>query len=272
MECPHEIYLYKYGITVPCGKCGACIKRKISDWSIRCRVESKASFASYFVTLTYSVNPYVLEKKDVQKFFKRLRKDGACFSYFALGDYGDTFGRPHYHLLLFLKKDYDVSRIQARWNNGFVDVRPLKAAGITYVVQYGFLARLDWQKNDARPSPFFLFSKKPAIGMQYLSPNKLKFHRQGDIQYFPDAQYKRALPRYYRGKIFRKNKYLAELDKDRLLRERLQRRDDVLREFSKQTSNPQYMYYDRLTTSAQQYLDKLRARKGEKKKIIHLKL
>ena len=277
MECPYPIYIQKHDIEVPCGYCGACIKRKISDWTVRCSVELKHSLAAYFITLTYADNPIQLEKKDLQLFFKRARKGGLKFKYFALGDYGDTFGRPHYHVLMFAKNEFDpFTTIQECWlggenrGHGFTDVRPVTFGRIRYVVKYGLLARLDWNHEDPRSPPFITMSKRPAIGIDYLQPNKINWHIKSDILYFPDAQFKKALPRYYRNKIFAKsdNKFIAEMHKAKYLRERLERREQVLRDFEKQTSDPNQMYYDRLTNSANQFLDRLRAEKEAKKKIV----
>ena len=43
-----------------------------------------------------------LQKSDLQKFFKRLRKKThEKISYYAVGEYGDNTQRPHYHIILF---------------------------------------------------------------------------------------------------------------------------------------------------------------------------
>lgn len=59
-----------------------------------------------FVTLTYSEETLPADlsvrPKVVSDFVKRLRKSTeAKFRYFAVGEYGDESGRPHYHLALF---------------------------------------------------------------------------------------------------------------------------------------------------------------------------
>jgi hypothetical protein len=60
-----------------------------------------------FITLTYNNENLPkdrnIEKKELQKFFKRLRnhtgKEG--IRYYACGEYGDQKGRPHYHACIF---------------------------------------------------------------------------------------------------------------------------------------------------------------------------
>lgn len=62
---------------------------------------------SVFITLTYS-DEYLppnssLRKTDLQKFFKRLRKNllGRKIKYYACGEYGSRTNRPHYHAIIF---------------------------------------------------------------------------------------------------------------------------------------------------------------------------
>lgn len=62
-----------------------------------------------FITLTYDEqnNPDTLVKKHYQDFLKRLREylsrsgQPTGVRYYLAGEYGDNFGRPHYHALLF---------------------------------------------------------------------------------------------------------------------------------------------------------------------------
>lgn len=104
---------------VGCGQCIECRMEKARIWAIRCCNEAQyweeEGKRSCFVTLTYNDDnlPHVksksvegryyesLHKRDLQLFFKRLRKKGATFRYFAAGEYGGLYGRPHYHVLLF---------------------------------------------------------------------------------------------------------------------------------------------------------------------------
>lgn len=58
-----------------------------------------------FLTLTYDDEHLpennTLVKSDLQKFFKRLRKQHGSFRYYAAGEYGDNTQRPHYHVIVF---------------------------------------------------------------------------------------------------------------------------------------------------------------------------
>lgn len=70
-------------VILPCGKCAACINRKIMEWTFRLDNERINSACTYFVTLTYNnyhvpINKYgklTLDKTHVQLFLKKLRYD-----------------------------------------------------------------------------------------------------------------------------------------------------------------------------------------------------
>jgi len=97
-------------IPFPCGKCPPCKKRRTSGWSFRLVKEGERSLSALFITLTYDTeyvpitsNGYMsLDIKDLQKFFKRLRKlTNEKLKYYAVGEYGSTKMRPHYHIILY---------------------------------------------------------------------------------------------------------------------------------------------------------------------------
>ena len=91
---------------IPCGKCVGCVLDRSRDWALRCVHEASLHERNCLVTLTYDsefLPPFgSLVPSDLQKFLKRLRKSlGADIKFFACGEYGETGGRPHYHLCLF---------------------------------------------------------------------------------------------------------------------------------------------------------------------------
>lgn len=94
-------------MSVPCGKCIGCRLERSRKWAMRCVYEAKNHKENCFLTLTYSPENLpeggTLVKRDLQLFFKRLRKafPGVKIRYFACGEYGEQFARPHYHVILF---------------------------------------------------------------------------------------------------------------------------------------------------------------------------
>lgn len=67
-------------VLVPCGKCPKCLRDRQNGWMFRLQQEIKDSLNCQFVTLTYETTPKsfnghgTLQKSDLQKFFKKLRK------------------------------------------------------------------------------------------------------------------------------------------------------------------------------------------------------
>lgn len=227
----HEQEFEKPFVYVPCGKCECCRNSDSMSWRIRLQEHFFSSSSAYFVTLTYDdsclhfeqcfsdgkfygFHP-VVNKQDVQKFFKRLREhfkpfmsEGEKISYFLVSEYGPTTYRPHYHFIIFnLPKlssvsevnDYKIkTSIQKIWHNGFVVVDKCNENRIAYCTKYMSCQTV---LPKYLPKPFRLISK--GIGRSYLSKiDRLKWHKLGLNNYYPDGNYKKKLPRYYKDKIF----------------------------------------------------------------------
>lgn len=92
---------------LPCGQCIGCKIARSESWAVRILHESMLHPFSSFVTLTYDEShmPYggTLHYPHIQDFLKRLRHrfSGLKIRHFTVGEYGDRFGRPHYHSILF---------------------------------------------------------------------------------------------------------------------------------------------------------------------------
>ncbi|AXB22592.1 replication initiation protein [Lepus americanus faeces associated microvirus SHP1 6472] len=98
-------------ILVPCGKCPLCRLTKKNELAFRCVAETnRFDTLPLFITLTYN-NAALPDcgvcKADVQRFLKRLRarldyeKIEHNLRYLCVSEYGKSFGRPHYHMLLW---------------------------------------------------------------------------------------------------------------------------------------------------------------------------
>lgn len=95
-----------YNLRLPCGQCVGCRLERSRQWALRCIHEAKLHEFNCFITLTYS-DEHVpsdggLHHRDFQLFMKRLRKYAdSDVRYYMCGEYGDNFGRPHFHAILF---------------------------------------------------------------------------------------------------------------------------------------------------------------------------
>jgi len=223
MECLRPKYLSKQDIVVPCGHCPFCAVTRRSDWATRLHYEAKKHYGSKFVTLTYSNNNMTwdhgvpqLNKRDLQLWFKRVRKAGYKFRYYAVGEYGSKTFRPHYHVLVFgdvpelvLKKAWAKQnrRTKKYYAIGHVHVGQVTSASVMYCLGYMVNGK-SWKMKHHRVAPFNVMSrgrgKVKGLGSNYLSPAMIAWHRSGRKNYVLLDGEKRHLPRYYKTKIFSK--------------------------------------------------------------------
>lgn len=225
-------------IPVPCGKCPECRKRRAAGWGFRLMEEEKRSDSAYFITLTYDtrfvpIRPsgyLTLDKRDLQLFFKRLRKahrprvirnnkrlginrhleyrtrfgeSQKPIKYYAVGEYGTHTNRPHYHIILF---NADIKLIQDAWNMGDVhygDERGVCGESANYTLKYiSKPPRIPMHANDDRQPEFSLMSK--GLGENYLTKNMVRWHKATKDRMYVETVdgHKISMPRYYKDKIW----------------------------------------------------------------------
>jgi len=231
---------YKTGkhMTVPCGSCLECLQVRRAGWSLRLQQELNEATQSDFLTLTYNdenlplavdqdtgeIVP-VFKKKDLQDYFKRVRKECKNLKYYAVGEYGTDNERPHMHAIVF---NADIWTLTDKWANsegplGRTDHGEVTDESIHYVT--GYIVNNTSQKS---LKPFALMSK--GLGKIYLK-HATKFHKsnltnigtsRGGVKYI--------IPRYYADRIFsttQKDKirkksieYLAKRDAEKSIKTR----------------------------------------------------
>lgn len=205
---------YPDGLSVPCGQCRACRISKRREWSMRMLHESSCHDDAIFVTLTYDDNhlpPYAsLQKRELQKFFKRLRRDlpdHRKIKYFACGEYGPQTERPHYHMIIFglsLKTEDKVLVMDnwpfCDWNNPYIVKKSFGLAepkSIQYVAQYiddklnGDLGK-EFYENKGREPVFKVMSL--GIGKQFALKNADQIREQKHLTVNGIPM---SIPRYY---------------------------------------------------------------------------
>jgi len=208
MQCLTPTYLSKQDMVVPCGKCSFCAATRRSDWATRIDYEARLHLVKKFITLTYA-NPYLhwahgnpqLDKPDLQKWFKRVRKTGAKIRYYAVGEYGSKTFRPHYHVLLFGAVSEKV--IRESWPYGQVHIGSVTEASVMYCLGY-IINGKGWKMRTKRERPFSLMSRRPGLGANYLTPAMISWHRSDRKNYAILDGKQRHLPRYYKTQIFSK--------------------------------------------------------------------
>ena len=201
----------KSGLVVPCGKCLLCLSKRRDEWSTRLQLHSFGYYhMPLFCGLTYDPDNLrygetgaTLCKKDLQLFVKRLKDRynlyNTKFSFFACGEYGDLYGKPHYHILLFgfdeLFELYQNDWLKAHqklrevWQLGNVDIGIAKWSGIHYVTKY--VLKIFDDGFDGVEKPFLLASNH--IGLNWLDTQEAKYLRRVLSKVFKD-QSGRPLP------------------------------------------------------------------------------
>lgn len=184
-------------IDIPCGQCILCRLEHARQWAVRITHEGQLHPENSFVTLTYDndhLPPYnSLQYCDLQKFWKRLRREVGPLRYFAVGEYGDDTNRPHYHAVIFGHAFVDRRTIlrqtpsllwtnptlQQAWGMGHVSVGALTFESAQYTASYVTkklnnkkkYVRLDEETGELIPlvQPRAFMSLKPAIGREWLA-------------------------------------------------------------------------------------------------------
>lgn len=155
-------------IKLPCGQCVGCRLERSRQWAMRCTHEAQLYKNNCFITLTYD-NDHLpddgsLHVDHYQDFMKRFRfhysgiepvvdSDGKTtypIRFFHCGEYGETFGRPHYHACIF-NFDFDdrvlykitngvrlykSQKLSDLWGKGFVTVGDVTFQSAAYVARY----------------------------------------------------------------------------------------------------------------------------------------
>jgi hypothetical protein len=142
---------------IPCGQCIACRIIRRESWTLRLFHESLYHDETLFLTLTYDDEhlPYggSLVKDHYQKFVRALRKKlrPQKIRYYVCGEYGGEFGRPHYHLVLFLSGVPDLVPVgltdkgnprfsseilEKCWGKGFLEIQSISPEALRYVCKH----------------------------------------------------------------------------------------------------------------------------------------
>lgn len=187
-------------ISVPCGKCVVCQNARRDAWAARIELETRQHVSTWFVTLTYneeSVPPFLC-KKDLQNFFKRLRKKISC-RHFSCGEYGSQFDRPHYHSIIWFDTQVDFntcySLVLQSWPFGFITVSEATHDRMRYVAKYTVKSIYDFPESF--PKPFAQMSRRPGVGSSWFETNVSYFH---DFLVLESGA-REQLPRYFLDKL-----------------------------------------------------------------------
>lgn len=185
-------------VSIACRQCIGCRIMMQTAWTVRIMAEANMNSENWFITWTYDdahmpVNGS-LQYSDFQYLNRKLRKELGSFRFFVAAEYGDSFGRCHFHSINFglHLPDLEVKRfasgsvrytsktLERLWGKGNVFIGTVTPQSARYVASYclkklgGKLAEDKYSRVDestgeiVRLTPEFArMSLKPGIGASF---------------------------------------------------------------------------------------------------------
>ncbi len=188
-------------LSLPCGQCVGCRLERSRQWAMRCMHEAQLHENNCFITLTYDDTHLPSDKSlhydDFQKFIKRFRKSigVAKIRYYMAGEYGENFGRPHFHACIFGYDFHDKKlwkrtpsgsyiyrseHLETLWPFGYSSIGDVNFESAAYVARY-IMKKITGKNADdhysevdsitgeitTRKPEFNKMSLKPGIGYEW---------------------------------------------------------------------------------------------------------
>jgi len=134
--------------------------------------------------------------------------DNGRISYYLCGEYGSKTFRPHYHAIIFNSNAEDINKAWTLYKSsgathlGFSTFDVVNENTIMYTAKYMNKGRLiPMYDGDDRLKEFQLFSK--GLGLNYLTDAQKQWHKADISRLYTYVDgFKKALPRYFRLKIY----------------------------------------------------------------------
>lgn len=163
-----------------------------------------------FFTMTYRREDLPkggsLEKVEFQRFWKRLRKElDVKIKYFACGEYGERFGRPHYHAIVFGIGLDSKDVVEGAWGHGSVDVGTVSIRSARYVADYMDKKETSNRVLGVRERPFQLYSL--GLGKRFAIDHAAQIRKS---KWVSVDGLRSSLPRYYRKVLEVGSEFYAE--------------------------------------------------------------
>lgn len=185
-------------ITVRCGRCIGCRLRNSQCWTLRNLLEFRTAHTALFMTLT--LDDDAMRKWDgsqarllMRNFLQALRKSEARngnplpIRFFGCLEYGGTYGRPHFHMLIYnMVYNWMKPSIYRKglprplfrtslWPHGHVDYGELNLKTIKYTASY------ITKSSPSGDEPSLFKTIKPGIGFYGLEQLAVSLAKQAHI-------------------------------------------------------------------------------------------
>jgi hypothetical protein len=202
------------GTEIGCRKCWQCRAQIVDDWCGRGMAESETASSVSVVSFTYGrdddprsdtygsedhLRAKLLTYSDLQKTFKSLRryrrkekKPGYKFKYIAVGEYGKSNARAHWHVIFFWEGEAPPHELRTEyythpcWMHGYSWWDDGSYDALRYALKY-----IQKDIGDMERQGLMFMSKNPPLGYNYfvkearlyvdegLAPQDLRYHIPG---------------------------------------------------------------------------------------------
>lgn len=204
----------KLFVSVGCGNCIECRKKKQREWQVRLGEEIKHDKTGKFITLTFSEEELTKLEADakteeanlvaglaIRRFLERWRKKyKKSVKHWLITELGHTgTERVHLHGIIFT--EVDEEKINKIWKYGRISIGyEMSMRTINYLIKY--VTKIDQDHKEFKGKIFL----SKGIGKKYLEGydvrgNKYKKGKTVETYSLPNGR-KTALPIYYRNKIY----------------------------------------------------------------------
>lgn len=229
-------------VPIGCGKCIECAKKKAREWQVRLTEEIKTDKTGRFMTMTFSEKSLeslraiaeeeirkmpIKKQKNIiieneiariatRKFLERWRaKHGKSVKHWLITELGHkNTERIHIHGIIFTNEC--KKEIEDRWSYGWIDDgKYVNERTINYITKY--ITKTDIEHKGYQPK----IMTSAGIGKGYIESRdstRNKYKKGETNEAYEDRKgYKKALPIYYRNKIYtdeeREKLWIEKLDK-----------------------------------------------------------
>lgn len=192
-------------LQLPCGRCIGCRTARQREWATRIAHEATLHRNNSFITLTYDEEHYkpTLNYHDYQLFMRYLRRKMGKCRFFAAGEYGEQYNRPHWHAILFGitftdgtvisdregAKLYTSQTLDKIWGKGMTTFGEVNQQTANYVAGYcvkkitGQKAKQHYERIDAETGE--IIKLRPELGVMSKGIGKGWFDKYWKEVYVP---------------------------------------------------------------------------------------
>lgn len=130
---------------------------------------------SSFITLTYAPANLpaggTLVPRHLQNWLKYIRREYPLpLRFFAVGEYGDSTFRPHYHACMFGLPEDSGKLVEDTWAKGFITISSMAPARALYLAHYCTkkMTKVEDKRLGGRHPEYARMSRNPGIGTKGL--------------------------------------------------------------------------------------------------------